>query len=673
MQHYDEQYVVTVEACDEVRDGVLSDAPPHPLALELERLLATGTITPAQLPPQLAVAYQRLTAGLLGRRDFLRLASLAALSPALAALLDGERAKAQATLPNRVAAGDTTQTSTVLWARSTQTGALRFDYSTDQTFASGVQSVSANVADATLPVKVVIENLTPGTRYYYRATDAASNSASGTFRTAQPLRNAGGALNRAGFRFGVAGDWRGELAPYPAISNAPGRDLELFVQHGDTIYSDFPSPAVAEKDQAETLGEFRAKHAEVYGARFEANTWGDLRAATSTLATIDDHEVINDFAGGALRASEAARIPLFGSQTGERVSDTPLYSNGLQSFQEYNPLRDEFYGDTSDARTANKRKLYRYRTYGADAAVFVLDTRSFRDAPVAGLTQFTPEAIAAFLARTFTPGRTLLGQAQLAQLQTDLLAAQQAGITWKFVLVPEPIQNLGPAFAQDRYEGYAAERSALLGFIVQNQIRNVVFIAADIHGTVINDVTYQAQPGGPQIATGAFEVTTGSVAFDAPFGPTVVALARQLGLLTQEQVATYNALPTLAAKDAYVTSLVNAQTNLLGYSPVGLENSGIDATLESGGYVAVHTYGWTEFEVEAATQRLQITTYGIPPYTRAQLQANPNEVKARVPAVINRLSVNPVLSQQPGDPPPVDPQNKLHLPLITRSGGSPVE
>jgi len=30
------------------------------------------------------------------------------------------------------------------------------------------------------------------------------------------------------------------------------------------------------------------------------------------------------------------------------VNDTKFYENGLQAFQEYNPLQDEFYGATGD-------------------------------------------------------------------------------------------------------------------------------------------------------------------------------------------------------------------------------------------------------------------------------------------------------------------------------------
>ena len=71
--------------------------------------------------------------------------------------------------------------------------------------------------------------VTPGTDYYYRVTDAAGDTKIGEFRTSTEIGT------NAGLRFGVAGDWRGELAPYPAISNADERDLDFFVEHGDSI------------------------------------------------------------------------------------------------------------------------------------------------------------------------------------------------------------------------------------------------------------------------------------------------------------------------------------------------------------------------------------------------------------------------------------------------------
>ena len=75
-------------------------------------------------------------------------------------------------MPNGLAAGDTTSHSAVLWTRSTALGSVVFEYSTDATFGSGVTAVMRSVVDGSVPVKAEIGGLAAGTRYYYRATDA---------------------------------------------------------------------------------------------------------------------------------------------------------------------------------------------------------------------------------------------------------------------------------------------------------------------------------------------------------------------------------------------------------------------------------------------------------------------------------------------------------------------
>lgn len=555
------------------------------------------------------------------------------------------------TLPNGVASGDTTQTSTVLWTRSTVIGEVTFEYSTDPNFSTILGSATATVTDLLQPVKVQVNDLNPETDYYYQVTDAAEVKLGGQFTTTAELGN------QTGLQFGVSGDWRGELSPYPAISNADDRNLDFFVEHGDTIYADYESPVLPGVDQAETLQEYRLKHSEVYGDRSGLNTWSDLRASTSILATIDDHEVINDFAGGAPAASD----PRLDTSNG-LINDAQLYENGLQAFQEYNPLRNEFYGNTGDARTANERQLYRYNTYGSDAATFVLDARSFRDTELPGVANPTdPAQVGAFLARSFdvdpltgqpTPRRTLLGQQQLTDLKRDLLEADNNGVTWKFVMVPEPIQNLGVVGASDRFEGYAAERTEILKFIDDNNIDNVVFVAADIHGTLVNNLTYQLGPGQQQIATNAFEVTTGAVAFDAPLGPTIVDIATAAGLIDQTTRAFYDSLPVandadtaINDKDDFLKDLINRQLAPLGYDPLGLDGADqIAAKLLQGDYQATQTYGWTEFDIDELTQNLIVTTYGIDPYSEAELLANPNDITSRTPTIVSQFEVNPNLN-----------------------------
>ncbi|HKB38556.1 MAG TPA: alkaline phosphatase D family protein, partial [Gemmataceae bacterium] len=416
----------------------------------------------------------------------------------------------------------------------------------------------------------------------------------------------------------------------------------FFLEFGDTIYADFPSPDLP-KPQATTLTDFRIKQNEVYSSRDGLNTLADLRASTSVLATIDDHEVTDNFAGGAPAASD----PRFNDTTpGRLINDTALFENGVQAFQEYNPVRDEFYGNTGDPRTAGERKLYRFNTYGQDAAVFTLDARSFRDQELPPVTNpADPAQVAAFLAGAFNPTRTLLGHQQFLDLENDLLTAQNNGITWKFVMIPEPIENFGVLAGQDRYEGYAAERNALLKFIDQNKISNVVFVTADFHGTTVNRLSYQDFPGGPQHQTNTFEVITGPVAFDKPFGPTIVDLATSLGLLTPAQNAFYNSLPEGLAKETFIANLINPGLAALGYNLLSPTADPLpNMHLVQGLYMATAVYGWTEFTIDPDTQQLDVKTWGITPYNQAELEADPGSVTGRTPQVVGEFTVTPMLT-----------------------------
>ncbi len=269
-------------------------------------------------------------------------------------------------LPNGVATGEVDQTSVVLWARITATGPATFTVVTDSDPES-IQ-IPAMVTDPMRPVTVTVADLTPATAYRYTVESSDGQRAKGVFRT--------GAMPEAfhGLQFGVSGDWRGSLAPFVAMRNAPARDLDFFVALGDTIYADLPSPAL-QKPRAESLADFRLKHAEVYSTRMGLNTLADLRASTPVFATVDDHEILNDIAGGA-QAVDDPRIP----ETSGRINRSTLYGNALQVFQEYNPIRQEQYGIVGgDGRMDDAPRLYRYRLFGRDAALFLLDARSFRD------------------------------------------------------------------------------------------------------------------------------------------------------------------------------------------------------------------------------------------------------------------------------------------------------
>ena len=533
-----------------------------------------------------------------------------------------------------LSAGDVDGDSAVLWARVATPGEVRFEIATDPGFAGSVVR-TVTVDDPLVPAKLLLGDdvIDAGTRYHWRATDAAGNGDSAEFVSPDAV----GTSN--GFRLGVSGDWRGELSPYPAIRNADERGLDLFVKLGDTIYADFPSPVVP-AEQATTIAEYRLKHLEVYSERAGLNAWNDLQRTTAIQSTIDDHEVVNDFAGG--EPVPAGLEDLYGAAAPTLVNDSPLYETGLQTFHEYNAIEERRYGDTGEARTAGELDLYRYTTHGADAATFVLDARSFRDAPLADPNPTDAAQVAAFLVASADPSRTLLGEAQLEQLERDLLDAEAKGVAWKFVMVPEPIQNFGPANASDRFEGYAGERTRLLRFVDDNDIENVVFVAADVHGTAVNNLTYQLTPFTPQIALPSFEITTGSVAFDPPFGPAVIGLAAAVGLVAPALAAQY-AIASPAVREQIFQQVVNGSIRPFGYDPLGLADNLdqaeglLDASLLRGGYTATTTYGWTEFVVDEATDALTVRTWGIAPYDEAE-PTDP-AVVGRVPAVVSEFTV----------------------------------
>ncbi|NJO04504.1 MAG: hypothetical protein HC876_02630 [Chloroflexaceae bacterium] len=352
------------------------------------------------------------------------------------------------TLPNGIASGDVTQDSAWLWARSTMTGDITFEYSTNPGLLENVATVVETVTDPTIPVKTEITGLEADTTYYYRVTDPAGVTADGQFTTAAEVGS------YEGLRFGVVGDWQ-EPPPFPSLVNVPERNLDLFIQHSDNIYADISTPAVP-ISQTRTLEEFRLKYNEVYSSVLGFNTMANLRRNVPILATIDDHEVTNDFAGGASQASDALNagnfitpgFSRFGDDPTALINDAPLYENAMQVFQEFQPLENRFYANTgSDPRMDGERQLYRYRTYGSDVAFFVTDPRSFRDAQLVNADITNPADIARFLAEAFDPTRTMLGERQLDRLKQDLQAAENADITWKFVFVSEPTQNFGPLLA----------------------------------------------------------------------------------------------------------------------------------------------------------------------------------------------------------------------------------
>ena len=134
------------------------------------------------------------------------LAKLSISSALCAGLFAVATLPAHAALPQGVSAGDVTTDSAVLWARTTTPGNVKFTLRQVSGGAHHVKHATINVTDPSVPAKALFNSLAAGVRYVYEVKDAEGARRFGMFRTANASGSGGG------LRFGVTGDWRGELS-----------------------------------------------------------------------------------------------------------------------------------------------------------------------------------------------------------------------------------------------------------------------------------------------------------------------------------------------------------------------------------------------------------------------------------------------------------------------------
>ncbi len=87
---------------------------------------------------------------------------------------------------------------------------------------------------------------------------------------------------------------------------------------------------------------------------------------------------------------------------------------------------------------------------------------------------------------------------------------------------------------------------------------------------MVNRLSYQLGPFQPQIQTNSIEIVTGPVAFDKPFGLTIVDLAAAFGLITPVQREFYYSLPNGPQKEGFLIAIVNGGLAPLGYNQLSL-------------------------------------------------------------------------------------------------------
>jgi len=297
-------------------------------------------------------------------------------------------------------------------------------------------------------------------------------------------------------------------------------------------------------------------------------------------------------------------------------------------FINYQPIADRgTVNNPADPRTNGTKRLYFSQQWGKNAIFIQTDSRSYRDLRIKTANGSADDTSAP---RANYPGRTYLGATQLAWLEQTLVEAQNAGTPWKFVSVSDPIDQVGPIGSaltlnnlpsfgtgstyapvnsdggKSYMGGYRSERNALLKFIADSQITNVVFIATDDHQNRINELTYS--PTGN--TENQFNYVKVPYVFSIVAGP--------LGATGPDLITNH----TFAMAQQYANSIVAAQ-QAAGIEPFGLIGyPGLHGLVRDGDptagtapqpvdFYSPDTFNFTVFDVSADGKVLTVKSVGM--------------------------------------------------------------
>ena len=370
-------------------------------------------------------------------------------------------------LPQGIAVGDVTSQSALLWLRTDGPMIVQVEWA-----PVAAWDVVSKTGTAVVPVArtslfttgqetdftliIFIDGLKPATRYrwYVFAGEKgrddtpieARAAAQGEFTTLPDKKSHAPVIFAWSGDLGGQGLCRRGAAGYRIFDVMRAQQLDFFLFLGDTIYADDVCPSPPNEPGADfratTLAEYRARHRYQRGAEALRR----FLEATPIYAIWDDHEVQNDFSGPFDN-----RMPV-----------------GRQALREYWPIRlapDDPY------------RLYRTVRAGADLEVFILDTRQYR-------SRNTDQD---------GPAKTMLGE---KQLQWMLSGLTESTATWKVIVttVPLSIPKGGSASVPGNdgwaggpgIPGFERERQMIVDHILERRIKNVVFLAGDVHHVQAN-------------------------------------------------------------------------------------------------------------------------------------------------------------------------------------------
>jgi alkaline phosphatase D len=393
-----------------------------------------------------------------------------------------------------VASGDPTPKSVVLWTRlapdplavggglPAEAYEVRYELAADESFRHVHRegTVVADPAEAH-SVRVELDELPPEREWFYRFKAGDEISPVGRTRTTPPAMSM---VPLVTFAFVSCQNFAdGHFAPYADVATA---DIDAVIFLGDYIYEGGGRDVRAHRPAREiqTLADYRIRHGQY-------KTDPHLQAAHAAhpwLVTWDDHEFKNNYANLDVDS---------GNLTPEQLRQRRAAA--YMAYWEHMPLA------RARKPVEENMQLYRRFHWGKMATFSVLDGRQYRsDQP---LPCADDQRVSGYCPSDLDPERTMLGAEQRAWLLEDLattkrrwnvIAQQTAFGPFNRQTATRPL-NFGTQ--ADNWDGYVAERQAILDWAVEQQTPNPVVLTGDSHNNWIRNIPphYRSLEGDPVV------------------------------------------------------------------------------------------------------------------------------------------------------------------------------
>lgn len=388
-----------------------------------------------------------------------------------------------------VASGDPWSTSVLLWTRLTtdihaskvSQNPVPVDWQVahDDRFTRIVaHGTTEALPEEAHSVHQEVFGLEPDRWYYYRFRAGGHISPVGRTRTAPPL----GSTRPASFVSASCQSMPSGF--YTAHRRIVEADVDFVAFLGDWIYevadSTYPNRVREHGDfEPVSVDEYRTRHA-LYRSDEDIML---SSAALPFVALFDDHEVANDWGGDQDPDDPAAGEAFVQRRTA-----------AFQAFYEHMPLRPS--AKPEGGSIAINRTLH----WGSTLDLHLVDTRQHRDEQACGVWRSRD------CDQRDAPDRQMIGEEA-----TENLYARLGGSTtyWQslaqqvaFTMFDYDKDGLGPEYTMDQWDGYTAQRSDILRFVADRDIRNLVVLSGDAHTHIAADLTMDmADPDDPVLSS----------------------------------------------------------------------------------------------------------------------------------------------------------------------------